>query len=57
MKKMRKKPDTLDELVQVRCNESFLAALDNWRRSQDDLPSRAEAIRRLVTTAIAKDKR
>jgi hypothetical protein len=30
-----------------------LAALDDWRRHQEDLPSRAEAIRRLVEQALA----
>jgi hypothetical protein len=33
--------------------DSFLEMVDAWRRKQPDLPSRAEAIRRLVTFAIA----
>jgi metal-responsive CopG/Arc/MetJ family transcriptional regulator len=33
---------------QMRVSEEFLARLDDWRRAQRDLPSRAEAIRRLV---------
>lgn len=37
-----------DFTLQVRCNERFLALLDDWRRKQPDLPGRAEAIRRLV---------
>jgi hypothetical protein len=29
-------------------SESFLRMVDDWRRGQSDLPSRTEAIRRLV---------
>ena len=32
----------------MRVSEQFLRMLDDWRRTQIDLPSRAEAIRRLV---------
>jgi len=35
----------------------WLKALDDWRRKQDDLPSRAEAIRRLVEIALQKDRK
>ena len=31
----------------MRVSEQFLRTVDDWRRSQTDLPSRAEAIRRL----------
>jgi hypothetical protein len=31
--------------------------LDDWRRKQDDLPSRPEAIRRLVVEAGLKAKK
>jgi hypothetical protein len=30
----------------------FLGNLDNWRRKQDDLPTRSEAILRLVTAML-----
>lgn len=30
----------------------WLKAVDDWRREQADLPTRAEAIRRLVETAL-----
>jgi len=33
----------------------WLARIDDWRRQQPDIPSRAEAIRRLVETAIEAD--
>lgn len=31
---------------------SEVAAVDDWRRKQPDLPSRSEAIRRLVAVAL-----
>jgi hypothetical protein len=31
---------------------AFLQAVDDWRRKQPDLPSRAEAVRRLVEQAL-----
>jgi len=37
-----------DRPFQMRVSEAFLRAVDDWRRRQKDLPSRAEAIRRLV---------
>lgn len=33
---------------QMRVAPSWLAIIDKWRRTQEDLPSRAESIRRLV---------
>jgi hypothetical protein len=36
----------------MRVSESFLKAVDKWRAKQEDLPSRAEAIRRLVEQAL-----
>jgi hypothetical protein len=36
--------------------EQFLRMVDDWRRSQADLPSRAEAIRRLVESAAKRKK-
>ncbi|WP_299307847.1 hypothetical protein [uncultured Croceicoccus sp.] len=32
--------------------KSFLDRVDDWRRQQADIPSRAEAIRRLVAKAL-----
>jgi hypothetical protein len=40
--------------IQVRVRDDQLAAIDGWRRDQADLPSRAEAIRRLVEDAIVR---
>ena len=36
----------------MRTSEEFLRAVDDWRRQQPDLPSRAEAIRRLVGAGL-----
>jgi hypothetical protein len=36
---------------------SQVAAIDAWRKKQDDLPSRSEAIRRLIDQALAKGKK
>lgn len=51
---MKAKPisRTMDQLIQVRCNEQFLRHLDDWRRREPDLPSRAEAIRRIVSERL-----
>ena len=38
--------------LQTRVSVEFLAKLDEWRRAQPDLPSRTEAIRRIVERAI-----
>lgn len=37
-------------MLQPRLSDEFLAKLDAWRRLQDDLPSRTEALRRLAET-------
>jgi hypothetical protein len=36
---------------QMRVSEDFLHTVDDWRRRQKDLPSWAEAIRRMVELA------
>jgi hypothetical protein len=40
------------EAVNVRFQTQALAALDDWRRKQGDLPGRPEAIRRLVEIGL-----
>jgi len=42
---------------QMRTTDQFLAELDDWRASQRPVLSRAEAIHRLVTFAIDKQKK
>jgi hypothetical protein len=39
--------------VSVRCDDDFLAAVDRWRRTVPDRPSRAAAIRQLAELALA----
>jgi hypothetical protein len=41
---------------EMRADNSFLKSVDEWRRRQPDLPSRAEAIRRLVEQALSRPK-
>ena len=40
----------------MRCEPEFLATLDDLRRAEDDLPSRAEMLRRLVERATKKEE-
>jgi hypothetical protein len=56
--KKRGRPATgTNEAIGVRMSPPQLAAVDAWRRKQPDLPSRPEAIRRLVEQALANPKR
>jgi hypothetical protein len=48
---------TQDRPFQMRVSESFLRMVDDWRRSQTDIPSRAEAIRRMVELATKEKKK
>jgi hypothetical protein len=41
----------------MRVSEDFLRTVDDWRRYQIDLPSRAEAIRRMVELAAKMKKK
>jgi len=45
-------PLTNDKQFQMRVSAEFLEKIDAWRRSQKDIPPRAEAIRRLVDLAL-----
>lgn len=40
----------------MRLDPETLARVDEWRRQQPDLPSRAEAFRRLVELGLQKGK-
>jgi hypothetical protein len=40
------------ERFEMRVPASFLKTIDDWRRKQPELPSRAEAIRRLVELGL-----
>jgi hypothetical protein len=48
---------TQDRPFQMRVSEQFLRMVDDWRRTQVDLPSRAEAIRRMVELAAKSNKK
>lgn len=48
--------DLKDRPFQMRVSDAWLRRLDEWRRQQADLPSRAEAIRRLVEIGIRVSK-
>ena len=43
--------------VQVRLSGAALTSLENWRRSQQKIPARSEALRILVERALAEDNR
>ena len=42
------------ERFEMRLSPEFVARVDEWRRRQADLPSRAEAIRRLAEAGLKK---
>jgi hypothetical protein len=46
----RPKSDTAP--VNLRLPSEMLRAIDNWRRNEPDLPTRPEAIRRLLAVLI-----
>jgi hypothetical protein len=56
-KKSRGRPRTTGSGVQIglRWQATELAAIDVWRRQEEDHPSRAEGIRRLVARALATE--
>jgi hypothetical protein len=57
MKSPKKRPGVAGEAVLVRLQPELAKPLDAWRRQQEDLPGRPEAIRRLVEIGLkAKGK-
>jgi hypothetical protein len=40
--------------VQVRLRKCLFDAIETWRRKQETIPSRPEAIRRLLLEAVAR---
>ena len=42
--------------IVVRCAADFLQDLDEYRRQQSDIPSRAEVLRRLTRSALSETK-
>jgi hypothetical protein len=53
---MRDKESKMTELVAVRLKPETVRALDEYRRGQLDLPSRAEAIRRFLVKALEVER-
>jgi hypothetical protein len=51
----RPRPKGTGEPVLVRLQPGLAGSLDAWRRKQDDLPTRAAAIRRLVEQALSNN--
>jgi hypothetical protein len=52
MRAPKKRAITTGDLVGVRIQTDMARQLDDWRRKQDDLPGRPEAIRRLVELGL-----
>lgn len=46
------RPPVETEAVNVRMTLDMIAAIDGYRKTQDDLPTRPEAIRRLVLQSL-----
>jgi metal-responsive CopG/Arc/MetJ family transcriptional regulator len=58
IKQTRKpRPPAPGEQVVVRLQPDLLSKIDKWRRNQLDLPSRAEAMRRLADKALESKKK
>ena len=51
-KSTRGRPAVDSEAVNVRMERLMLVALDDWRRARSDLPTRPEAIRRLIEVGL-----
>jgi hypothetical protein len=56
IKKIKSDDDIRSGRMQMRVSPNFLKAIDDWRRKQADIPSRNEAIIRLVEQALAAGK-
>jgi len=48
----KQRPATTGDPVMVRVHPDMAKQLDDWRRKQEDLPGRPEAIRRLVELGL-----
>lgn len=55
-KSRKKRASVVGDPVLVRVQPDMAKQLDDWRRTQDDLPGRAEAIRRLVELGLKVKK-
>lgn len=48
--------EKLDQRIQLVASKEFGQKVDGWRRTQSDLPSRSEAIRRLVYLGLVHEE-
>ena len=48
--------EKLDQRIQLVASSEFSKTVDEWRRGQSDLPSRSEAIRRLVDLGLRYER-
>jgi hypothetical protein len=46
-----------DKIFQMRASEEFLRQIDDWRRVQPEILSRAEAIRRLIELGLKAEQK
>ncbi len=51
----KRRASTTGTLVGTRFQAPLLDAIDLWRKEQDDLPTRPEAVRRLVELGMTQD--
>ena len=58
LKQPERKPraNTAGTLVGTRFQSDLLAAIDLWRKAQSDLPTRPEAVRRLVELGMREEE-
>jgi hypothetical protein len=49
---MAKTSTNKDQRLFMRVDSEFLKQIDEWRRQQPDIPTRSEAIRRLVENGL-----
>jgi hypothetical protein len=54
---MAKNPTASKRPYHFSATEDFWKKVDDWRRDQSDLPTRAESLRRLVIIGIDHDKK
>jgi hypothetical protein len=56
VKPKRGRPPTggRDPIVAVRMPDDLQRALDDWRRTQPDLPTKSESIRRIIRQVLKK---
>jgi len=44
--------ETKDERLNLSLPKSLMKAIDEWRRQQEDIPTRSEAARRLIEAGL-----